>query len=128
MAAVDYIDFYILDPNYVKFNDTELVEDDLIRLIIQKYQILIYTANGDVMGDYNLGTNLVELLFETKLSAESIQELLDAQIKTYIPELVGTPYKLMVQFEQDPFNYQDIMFISLELDEFRIVNQIGNYL
>ena len=128
MAAVDYIDFYILDPNYVKFNDAELVEDNLIRLIIQKYQVLIFTSNGDVMGDFNLGTNLVELLFETRLSGESVQQLLDSQIRTYIPEIVETPYKLIVEFQQDPFNYQDVMFISLEIDEFRIINQIGNFL
>jgi hypothetical protein len=128
MAAVDYTDFYILDPNYNKFNDTEIIEDDIIRLIIQKYQILVYTSNGDVMGDYNLGTNLIDLLYQTRLNGESVQEIIDGQLKRYIPEITNTNYRLNVIFEQDPENYQDVMFITLEINEFQVVNQIGNFL
>jgi hypothetical protein len=128
MAAIDYVDFYILDPNYNKFNDTELIEDELIRIIIQKYQILVYTSNGDVMGDFNLGTNLLELLYETRLSSESVQEIMEFQIKNYIPEILNTPFKINVTFEQDPSNYQDVMFIDFEIDEYKIINQIGSFL
>lgn len=128
MAAFDYTDFYILDSSFNKFNDTELIEDDLIRLIIQKYQILVYTNQGDVLGDLNLGTNLLELLYETKLAAGPIQEQINQQINAYIPEISSTPYDLQVVFEQDPENFQEIMFISFKLDEFEIVNQIGTFL
>ena len=127
MAATDYTDFYILDRNYNKFNELELIEDDIIRLIVQKYQIIIYTNKGEVLGDLNLGANLVELLYETKLSAQSVQEILNEQIKAYIPEILQTPYELTVIFEQDPSNYQDIMMIDFKIDEYQIVNQIGNY-
>jgi hypothetical protein len=128
MAAFDYTDFYILDSSFNKFNDTELIEDDLIRLIIQKYQVLVFTNKGDVLGDVNLGTDLLELLYETKLSAGPIQEKIDQQINAYIPEISSTPYDLRVVFEQDPENFQEIMFISFKLDEFEIVNQIGTFL
>jgi hypothetical protein len=128
MAAIDYTDFYILDKYYNKFNESELVEDEVIRLIIQKYQMLVYTSNGDVMGDYNFGTNLIELLYETKLDADSVQEVMEFQIKNYIPEITNTPFSISVTFEQDPSNYQDIMFIEFKIDEFTIVNQIGNFL
>ena len=128
MAAFDYTDFYILDSSFNKFNDTELIEDDLIRLIIQKYQVLVFTNKGDVLGDVNLGTDLLELLYETKLSAGPIQEKIDQQINAYIPEISSTPYDLRVVFEQDPENFQEIMFISFKLDEFEIVNQIGAFL
>jgi hypothetical protein len=128
MAAFDYTDFYILDSSFNKFNDTELIEDDLIRLIIQKYQVLVYTNQGDVLGDLNLGTNLLELLYETKLAAGPIQEQINQQINAYIPEISSTPYDLQVVFEQDPENFQEIMFISFKLDEFEIVNQIGTFL
>lgn len=128
MAAFDYTDFYILDSSFNKFNDTELIEDDLIRLIIQKYQVLVFTNKGDVLGDVNLGTDLLELLYETKLSSGPIQEKIDQQINAYIPEISSTPYDLRVVFEQDPENFQEIMFISFKLDEFEIVNQIGAFL
>jgi hypothetical protein len=128
MAAYDYTDFYILDPSFNKFNDVELVEDDLIRIIIQKYQVLVYTTKGDVMGDSNIGTDLPQLLYQTKLSAQSVQDVINEQIITYIPEISQTPYDLTVVFEQDPENYQEIMLINFKIDEFQIVNQIGNYL
>jgi hypothetical protein len=127
MAAIDYTDFYILDANNNKFLDTELIEDDLVRIIIQKYQVLVYTSQGDVLGENGLGTNLVELLYQTKLSSESVEEVIRGQISTYIPELSGTPYKLTVIFEQDPENYQDIMTIGFIIDEFEIINTIGSF-
>lgn len=128
MASYDYTDFYIIDPNYNKFNDVELIEDDIIRIIIQKYQVLVYTTKGDVLGDTRLGTNLPELLFQTRLSASSVEDVINEQIVSYIPEIVQTPYELKVVFEQDPENYQEIMLISFKIDEFEIVNQIGSFL
>ena len=128
MALYDYTDFYIIDSSFNKFNDTELIEDDLIRIIIQKYQVLVYTTKGDVMGDLNVGTDLPELLFQTKLSSQSVQDIITEQIFTYIPEITQTPYELTVEFEQDPENYQEIMIINFKIDEFQIVNQIGSFL
>jgi hypothetical protein len=128
MASYDYTDFYIIDSSFNKFNDTELIEDDLIRIIIQKYQVLVYTTKGDVMGDLNVGTDLPELLFQTKLSSQSVQDIITEQIFTYIPEITQTPYELTVEFEQDPENYQEIMIINFKIDEFQIVNQIGSFL
>lgn len=128
MAAFDYTDFYIIDSSFNKFNDTELIEDDLIRIIIQKYQVLVYTTKGDVLGDVNIGTDLPELLYQTRLSAQSVEEVISEQIVSYIPEITQTPYELTVVFEQDPENYQEIMVISFKIDEFEIVNQIGSFL
>lgn len=128
MASYDYTDFYIIDSSLNRFNDTELIEDDLIRIIIQKYQVLIYTTKGDVLGDSEIGTDLPQLLFETRLSAKSVQETITEQISRYIPEIVQTPYELNVVFEQDPENYQEIMVISFVIDEFVIVNQVGSFL
>jgi hypothetical protein len=127
MAAFDYTDFYILDPYYRKFDSTELVEDDIVRNIIQKYLLIIYTNKGDVMGDQNFGGNLLEVLYETKVNSESVKEIIAAQMTTYIPELTNTPYDLQVIFEQDPENYQDIMFISFSISEYEVVNQVGTF-
>lgn len=128
MASFDFTDFYILDSSFNKFNDTELIEDELIRLIIQKYQVLVYTKKGDVLGDINLGTDLLELLYETRLSSNTVREKINQQIVNYIPEISLTPYNLQVVFEQDPENFQEIMLISFQIDEFEIVNQIGAFL
>jgi hypothetical protein len=127
MAALDYTDFYILDSNYTKYNSVEIIEDDLIRNIIQKYLMIIYTNTGEVLGDLEFGGNLLEILYQTRVSSSAVQELLNNQILKYIPEISSTPYDLTVVFEQDPVNFQDIMFISFSISEFEVVNQIGNF-
>ena len=81
-----------------------------------------------VLGDVNIGTDLPELLYQTRLSAQSVEEVISEQIVSYIPEITQTPYELTVVFEQDPENYQEIMVISFKIDEFEIVNQIGSFL
>ena len=127
MAAYDYTDFYILDPTDTKYRSAELIEDDIIRNIIQKYQMIIFTNKDEVMGDLDFGGNLLELLYETKISADSVRENLNSQILAYIPEIVQTPYELSVAFEQDPVNYQDVMFIFFTISEYEVINQIGRF-
>lgn len=127
MAALDYTDFYILDSSDTKFQSTELIEDDLVRNIVQKYQMIIFTNSEDVMGDTNFGGNLLEILYETKVSDRDVKAALLQQITTYIPEIVGTPYELNIVFEQDPANYQDVMFIFFTISEYEVVNQIGRF-
>ena len=90
--------------------------------------MIIYTNSDEVMGDINFGGNLVEILYETRVSGDDVRQVLNSQITTYIPEIVGTPYELTVAFEQDPGNYQDIMFIFFTISEFEVVNQIGRFL
>jgi hypothetical protein len=79
------------------------------------------------MGDLDFGGNLLELLYETKISADSVRENLNSQILAYIPEIVQTPYELSVAFEQDPVNYQDVMFIFFTISEYEVINQIGRF-
>ena len=126
MAAADFTDFYIIDRNYNKFNETDLIEDDITKIVVQKYQMLVYTTRGDVLGDPNFGTNLMELLNETRLSAGDIENEIKNQISAYIPEVLNTPYDLIVNFEQDPENYQDIMMIYFNINDYEIVNQVSN--
>jgi hypothetical protein len=128
MAAIDYTDFYILDNTDTKFQSIELIEDDAVRNIIQKYLMIIYTNKDEVLGDTNFGGNLLELLYETRISGDDVAESLKSQITSYIPEIIGTPFELNVVFEEDPGNYQDVMFIFFNISEFEVVNQIGRFL
>jgi phage baseplate assembly protein W len=66
--AFDFSDFYIQYEGVPKYNSADLVEDDLIRVIIQKYQLILFTITGEVLGDPDFGANLDELLSETEIS------------------------------------------------------------
>lgn len=122
--SVDFTDFYILYPGQPKFNDLELIEDELIRVIIQKYQMVLFTNRGELLGDPNFGANLEEILFEFRVSEDFVKNKIYEQIQTYIPEMLGVSFNLDIVFVQDPENFQEFMFINLTIADYDIIAQI----
>lgn len=116
----NFIDFYICYPGHPMFRELELIEDDVIRVIIQKYEMIIFTNKGEVLAEPNLGANLTELLHETRLSSEAIEGEIMAQIADYIPEVDSVPYQLSVEFFEDPERYQEYMVINFEVADYQI--------
>ena len=116
----NFIDFYICYPGHPMFRELELIEDDVIRVIIQKYEMIIFTNKGEVLSEPNLGANLTELLYETRLSSEAIEGEIMAQIADYIPEVDSVSYQLSVEFFEDPERYQEYMVINFEVADYQI--------
>jgi hypothetical protein len=123
--SFDFTDFYILYQGQPKYDSTELIEDELIRVIVQKYQMIIFTNKGEVLGDPDFGANLEQILFEFRVSEDYVKAKIQEQIDTYIPEMLGSAYNLQIVFVQDPENYQDMMFVNLTIADYDIVAQIG---
>lgn len=117
MAEFDFRDFYIGYDGHPRFTINRIITDDAVRVIIQKYEMLIFTNKGDVLGDPDFGCDLEKLLHETAISAESVEKLINEQIIKYIPEIIDTNYTLEVTFEEDPENYQDVMMVNFAIGE-----------
>lgn len=122
---LDYVDFYIIGPEDPTFNDTYLVEDDIINVIIQKYKSIIFTNKGDVLGDPNFGADIELLLYETKVSEDYVSKTIIEQINQYIPELVNMNYSLQIAFAQDATTFQDAMFIYFNIADYEVYAQFG---
>ena len=120
MANFNFIDFYICYPGHPMYRQSELIEDDVVRVIIQKYEVIIFSNKGDVFGEPNLGANLTELLYETRLSSESIEGEIMAQIADYIPEVDSVPYELAVEFYEDPERYQEYMVVNFTVADYQV--------
>lgn len=120
MANRDFTDFYIKYPGHPSFNDSNLIEDEIVRVIVQKYESILFTNKGEVLGDPNFGGDLERLLHKTKVSSRYVEKNLNDQIAQYIPELNGIPYELNVSFEPNPNNYSDIMFIDFKLKDVEV--------
>lgn len=118
--AVDFKDFYIGYPGHPRFRSPELIEDDVIRVIIQKYEMIIFTNKGELLGEPDFGASLPELLHETRLSAEVIEQDLHFQIETYIPEIAEIDYKLAVEFFEHPENYMEYMVINFRIKDYEV--------
>lgn len=125
MTNFNFIDFYICYPGHPMFHELELIEDDVIRVIIQKYEMIIFTNKGEVLAEPNLGANLTELLHETRLSSEAIEGEIMAQIADYIPEVDSVSYQLSVEFFEDPERYQEYMVINFEVADYQIYATIS---
>jgi len=123
--AFDFSDFYIQYQGVPKYNSAELVEDEIIRVIIQKYQLIIFTIKGEVLGDPDFGANLDELLYETTVSEAFVRDVIQEQLQTYVPEIMGTSFDIKVVFVEDPENFQEMMFINLTIADYDIITQIG---
>lgn len=118
--AFNFIDFYIGYPGHPNFRTLDLIEDDVVRVIIQKYEMVLFTNKGELLGDPNFGANLVELLHETRLSAEAVEADIRAQIADYIPELENIEYELSVEFVEDPERFQEVMLVNFSISGYQV--------
>jgi len=123
--AFDFKDFYVMYKGNPYYEGDKIEEDSVIRVIIQKYYNLLFTNKGDVLGDPEFGANLEELLYETGLDDVSVRQVIIDQLEIYIPEIFGTSFDIGVVFVEDPYNYQEMMFINLTISDFDIITQVG---
>jgi hypothetical protein len=117
MSNFNFIDFYIGYPGHPRFRTPEVIEDDVIRVVIQKYEMIIFTNKGELLAEPTFGADLTKLLHETRLSAEAIESDIRSQISDYIEEIDGIDYGLKVEIFQDPNHYQEYMVIEFSIKD-----------
>lgn len=115
MASFNFTDFYLGYPGHPRFRDKALIEDEVLRVIVQKWEMILFTNKGEVFFDPEFGGNLPIYLHETKLSAETIEADLRSQIGTYIPEINGIDYVLKVTFFDHPERFEECMEVYFQL-------------
>jgi hypothetical protein len=118
--AFDFTDFYIEYPGHPRFNDAQIIEDDLVRVVLQKWEMMIFTNKGELLFEPDFGGDLPKYLHETRLSAETISTELRQQVNKYIPELDSITYELQVTFYEDPERYQEYMEILFQIADYNV--------
>lgn len=121
----NFIDFYIGYPGHPMYKSSELIEDDVVRVIVQKYEMILFTNKGDILNEPNFGGDLQLLLHETRLSSDSIEGDLRAQIADYIPEIDGIGYGLSVEFFDDLTRHIEYMVINFTIQDYEIYATIA---
>jgi hypothetical protein len=112
MAQPDFTDLNIVAPGNPRFVVNQIVEDEIILVIINKLEMLLFTNKGELLGDPDFGSDLQTLLQTTKVSSDYVRKQIIQQISIYIQELNSISYTLDVSFMQDPASFQDVMFIN----------------
>ena len=125
MANFNFSDFYLGYPGHPRFRDKELIEDDVIAVIVQKWEMILFTNKGELFCEPNFGGDLPRYLYETKLSAETIEGELRGQISDYINELESITYTLKVSFYDDPERYQEWMEVYFQVADYDVYANIA---
>jgi hypothetical protein len=112
MAQLDFTDLNIVAPGNPRFVVNQIVEDEIILVIINKLEMILFTNKGEMLGDPDFGADLQTLLQTTKVSSDFVRKSIIQQISIYIAELNNISYSLDVSFMQDPATFQDVMFIN----------------
>jgi hypothetical protein len=120
MAEFDFKDHYIGYKGHPRFIVNKIIEDDVIRVIIQKYEMILFTNKGELFGDPDFGCDLPILLFQTRISAQNVKKIIQNQINKYISELSNTNYQLDVTIVNDPENYQEVMIIDFQIADVEV--------
>ena len=115
MATFNFTDFYIGYPGHPRFRDKALIEDEVLRVIVQKWEMILFTNKGELFFDIGFGGDLPKYLHETRLSSETIENDLKGQIAKYIPELQGIEYVLKVTFFDHPERFEEAMEVYFQL-------------
>ncbi len=123
--SVNFKDHYIGFLGHPKFIVNKIIEDDPIRVIVQKYEMLVFTNKGELLGDPDFGCDLLKILFQTRISASNVKNTIIQQINKYIPEIAGTGYSIEVTFVDNPERYQEIMVVDFQLTDYKVTAVIS---
>ena len=120
MAVFDFSDFYIRYKGHPLFTDKQLIQDDIVLVIVQKVEMILFSSKGELLGDYDFGSDLQRLLFETKVSADFVKKEIVEQFMRYIPELDSIAYSLDVSFSEHPTEYYDMLFVDFQIRDYEV--------
>lgn len=118
--AFNFTDFYVKYDGHPRYNSLEVIEDEIVEVIAQKIEVLLFTNKGELLGEPEFGADLEKYLHETRVSADFVERQIIEQIVEYIPELDSFGYTLTVTFAENPNSFSDIMFVSISFKETEI--------
>lgn len=69
------------DPYY----DPKVIDySNEVESVISQIRMILGTTNGQVLGSYNFGVDLEEMVFNTKYAADQVMEKVNDQINMYV--------------------------------------------
>jgi len=116
---VDWKDFTIRWNGHQKFVEGKLFENDIMEVIIQKLEMILFTNETEIYGKgYNLGVDLEYYLWETQINNDIIKGKIVQQINEYIPELNLIGYDIDLQISEGTI--RDIMNINIQVKGYNL--------
>lgn len=120
MATINYKDIVTRYFGHPKYNSTKIIEDNIIEVIIQKLEMILFTRKGEVLGQPDLGCDLEFYLWKTKVPANKIKGVIHEQIGLFIPELNILDYTLEIELYQGTIAGMDIMHVNFIIKDYNV--------
>ena len=114
----DYKDFYIKGKDSVKYVVNKMIESDVINVVVQKLEMLLFTRTGEVYGQPTFGADLEYYLWQTDVSVKDLRTLIVTQISTYISELDTMGYSLDIAVYEG--SVQDILVLNFIIKGYNV--------
>lgn len=83
------------DPYY---DPTIIDHNNDIESILSQIRLILGTRGGQVLGDYNFGCGIEDLIFTTNFNKDKIQNLIQSQIRDYIKDFPNYNITVNVSF------------------------------
>lgn len=121
----DYTDFDIRWQGHPKYNVDSILQSDLVEVIVQKLEMILFTTTSDVLGQecFELGANLEYYLWETSLSNVNIKQKIEDQIAQFVPEISSLGFDLKLELFEG--TYQDIMQLNFTIQGYNVAFVFG---
>jgi hypothetical protein len=104
-------DIYIRDPEDPNFQYGVLEHRDAIESIISKIKVIMSTHPGEVLGDIAFGVGIDDLVFESRINKNQLEEKIKDQINRYINETKDYDIRPVVSFgKAENYDYAIIDF------------------
>jgi len=109
----DWKDLTIRWDGHQKYVENKIIEDDLIEVIVQKLEMILFTNSNEIYGQegFNLGADLEYYLWETRISNDIIKGKIVQQINAFIPELAIIDYDINLKIYEGEI--RDILEINI---------------
>jgi hypothetical protein len=106
----DYKDMYMKYEGHPRFHSNRIVEDDVIEVIVQKLEMILFSDKGSLIGEPEFGCNLEYFLWQTKVPSSDLESLITNQINLYIPEMNAIGYDFSLDLYEG--SYRDILYLN----------------
>ena len=113
MPTANIKDLNIRGVEHPKYNERRIIEDRPIEFIVQKLENILFTNQGDVLGDLRFGANLEYYLWSTNVPANRIEKEIQEQINIYLDELNTYDYEFSVDLFEG--TVRDILYVNFRI-------------
>lgn len=115
-------EIYIRSTDDQNYRGPRVVDfEDDIEAIITQIKVLFGTSKGQILGSYNFGVGLEDLVFETNYTGADLEDKINEQIGLYIaPSFPKHDINAKVQFGHHEDGY-DYALIDIFIDELNVV-------